>query len=105
MFDAVSSYFLIKVYGVALEGNPVWGRVAETFSFEWAMVLRATVGVSLLLILLVLGNRPVREDGTVPLGKGISRFGVRFTAIILTALCVWHTYGTVMTSIALRGAS
>lgn len=87
IFDAVSSWQIIELDPIALEGNPIWNAIAHSLGFGGAMVLRAFVGVFLLGALLILALRSKN-----PRLRRISSFGIYFSAVVLTLLACYHLY-------------
>jgi len=89
LFDAVSSYLIIVVNPIAVEGNPVWGFIADTFGFAGAMAIRAIAGVLLLCALWIIANQH-RSPG----GRRYARFGIRVATVLFVLLTIYHVIGT-----------
>lgn len=85
IFDAISSWQIIELNPIAVEADSIWRSIAHVIGFAGAMVLRALVGIVLLIALLFAALRskrsPVRELGT---------FGIYFSAVVLFSLSVYH---------------
>ncbi len=88
IFDAYSSWQIIHVTPIALEGNPLWGGIASVVGFDGAMAVRAIGGVSLMLLLWYFANQDKH-----PQGRAIARFAIRALSVLLVLLCCWHLYG------------
>jgi len=93
VFDAVSSWQIISVDPIALEGNPIWNSIAELLGFGGAMIFRAVVGIALLgaLLFLALRHRRARV-------RKVASFGLYFGTVVLMLLSAYHiwfrlTYG------------
>lgn len=89
IFDAWSSYQIIVVSPIAIEGNPIWSGAADTLGFAMTMVLRAVVGITLLLSLFVLANQTRHLKA-----RTYARFGLRLAAVVFAILSVYHVLGT-----------
>lgn len=89
LFDAYSSWLIIAVNPIALEGNPIWGSIASVFGFGGAMVVRAIAGVIMVLILWGLSNQ-TRHLGA----RRYARFGLRAVTVVLLLLTAYHIVGT-----------
>lgn len=85
IFDAVSSWQIIELNPIAIEGNPIWNSIAESIGFGGAMVLRALSGVALLAILLLVALRG--KQGRV---RRIGAIGLYFSATVLSILALYH---------------
>ena len=93
IFDAVSSWQIISVDPIALEGNPIWNWIAHALGFGGAMIFRAVAGIALLGALLLIGLRYRRARG-----RKIASFGLYFGTAVLILLSAYHiwfrfTYG------------
>jgi len=93
IFDAVSSWQIISVDPIALEGNPIWNGIAELLGFGGAMIFRAIAGIALLGALLFIALRYRRARV-----RKIASFGLYFGTAVLMLLSAYHiwfrlTYG------------
>lgn len=88
IFDAVSSWQIISVDPIALEGNPIWNGIAELLGFGGAMIFRAVAGIALLgaLLLIALRHRRARV-------RKIASFGLYFGTAVLMLLSAYHIWG------------
>jgi len=94
VFDAYSSYQIIVVNPIAMEGNPIWGAIAAMVGFGGAMVVRALIGIALLLGLWGLANQT--KDLRA---RRSARFFLRFATAILLLLTAYHIALTVLGAI------
>lgn len=87
VFDAISSWQIIELNPIAVEGNPIWSSVAHTLGFAGAMVFRALVGIILLILLLLAALRSKRSRV-----RALGAFGLYFSAVVLFALSAYHIW-------------
>lgn len=85
IFDAYSSWQIIEVNPIAIEGNPIWSSIANTVGFGMTMVIRAVLGVAMLGILFFLSNQKWHLGA-----RKYARFGLRLVAIVLAVLSAYH---------------
>jgi len=88
VFDAFSSWQIIAVNPIAVEGNPMLSALAHLVGFGGAMVFRGFWGVALLLVLL-----PIALCHVEPRGRRLATFGIYFTASALFLLSIYHVWG------------
>lgn len=88
-FDAYSSWQIISVNQIAIEGNPILSGIASVFGFGGAMIIRAILGMALLLALWFLANQK-RYVGA----RRYARAGLRVVAVVFTLLAFYHIIGT-----------
>jgi hypothetical protein len=81
LVDAVATAVWIEA-GIALEGNPLLAPLVEQAGAVPAMLIRAVVGVGLLLLLARLA--PVSQ---------LARRAVPVLAVVLGAVAAWHATG------------
>ena len=87
IFDAVSSWQIIELNPIAVEANPLWNLIEGTLGFGGAMILRAFIGIALLSALL-FGALKFKAERA----RAISRFGIYLSAVVLTALVIYHLW-------------
>lgn len=85
IFDAMLTYVGVHVYQVANELNTNLILVADVVGFGWTMVLRAVVGVALVLAMYGM-TRVVKVERH----KKLSVYALGLAAGMLTALAVYH---------------
>lgn len=93
LYDAYSSWLIIEVNPIALEGNPLWSSIAATLGFGGAMIVRAGVGVLMIVALWRLGNQQ-----RFPQARRYARFGLRAVTLVLLLLVAYHIFGTLYLS-------
>lgn len=87
IFDAVSSWQIISVNPIALEGNPIWNWIAHALGFGGAMIFRAVTGIALLGALLLIGLHYRRARV-----RKIASFGLYFGTVVLVLLSAYHIW-------------
>lgn len=87
IFDAISSWQIIELNPIAVEGNPIWSSIAHALGFAGAMIFRALVGVILLAVLLLAALRSKRSRV-----RALGAFGLYFSAVVLFLLSVYHIW-------------
>lgn len=93
IFDAISSWQIIELNPIAVEGNPIWNSIASSLGFAGAMALRAAVGILLLGVLLLAALRSKRNRV-----RSLAAFGIYFSAAVLFSLAVYHVWFRVIYS-------
>lgn len=85
LFDAAATGMWLRL-GIAREGNPLLAALIERIGIAPAMLLRAIVGVALILALdltlTTLGDR-----------SALKRWAMPTIMLVLAAVAVWHIVG------------
>jgi hypothetical protein len=81
LLDAVATAVWVEL-GIAIEGNPWLAHLIEATGTVQAMMVRAVVGVALLVSLALLATR-----------SRLARAALPALTIVLGAVGVWHVVG------------